>query len=43
VLGKGHKRVIWCKKCIHMYVNAKIKPVKTTSGIGAGGVGDEEW
>jgi hypothetical protein len=32
--GKGLGGQIWCKKCVHMYVNAKMKPVETTPGIG---------
>jgi hypothetical protein len=28
---------IWCKQCIHMYVNSKMIPVETVPGIG------EQW
>jgi predicted metallopeptidase len=27
-----------CKKCVHIYVNAKMIPVKRTSGIRGGGM-----
>jgi hypothetical protein len=41
--GERVRRVNMMQKCIHMYVNAKIIPVKTIPGIG-GGVGNEgEW
>jgi hypothetical protein len=34
VVGKGCKRVILCKFCIPMYVNAKMIPVETLPGMG---------
>jgi hypothetical protein len=40
--GKGIGRWIWCKKCIHMYVNAKMIPAETIPGIGVEGKG-EQW
>jgi hypothetical protein len=37
---KGIGRCIWCKYCIHEYVNDKMIPVETIPGVG----GDkEEW
>jgi hypothetical protein len=35
--GRGAKRVggwLQCKKCIHMYVTAKMIPVETTPEVG---------
>jgi hypothetical protein len=32
--GKGVGRRIWCKYCVHMYVNGKMRPVETILGIG---------
>jgi hypothetical protein len=29
---------LWCKKCVHMYVNAKMVPVETILGIRSGGI-----
>jgi hypothetical protein len=37
VNGNGIGRWIWCKYCIHMYVNLTIATVKTISGMGEGG------
>jgi hypothetical protein len=34
--GKWIGGWIWYKKCVHMYVNAKMIPVETTSGMGKG-------
>jgi hypothetical protein len=34
--GKEVGRRIWYKKCIHMYVNAKMIPVQTIPGIKGG-------
>jgi hypothetical protein len=34
--GKEVGRRIWYKKCIHMYVNAKMIPVQTIPGIRGG-------
>jgi hypothetical protein len=31
---------MWCKYCVHMYVNGKMIPVETVPGIG--GRGDKE-
>jgi hypothetical protein len=40
--GKGVGGWIWCKYCVHMYVNVKMRPVETV--LGMVGVGDkEEW
>jgi hypothetical protein len=33
VRGKGDRKVITVQNCVHMYVNAKMIPVKTTPGI----------
>jgi hypothetical protein len=27
---------IWCKYCVHMYVNGKMRPVETIPGMGLG-------
>jgi hypothetical protein len=32
--GKGIRRQIWCKYCVHMYVNGKMRPVETIQGLG---------
>jgi hypothetical protein len=32
--GKGQQ--IWCKYCVHMYVNGKMIPVETIPGMGGG-------
>jgi hypothetical protein len=37
IMGKGVRRVNMVQKCVHMYVNAKMIPVKNTPGIGKGG------
>jgi hypothetical protein len=34
--GEGIERWIWCKYCVHNYVNRKMRPVKTSSGMGEG-------
>jgi hypothetical protein len=39
VAGKGVGGGIWCKQCIHMYLNAKMIPVETAPGIRGGGGG----
>jgi hypothetical protein len=44
--GEGVGEWIWCKYCIHMYVNEKMKPVKLFQewgkwGIKANGGGGE--
>jgi hypothetical protein len=38
-MGKGDRRWIQCKKCVYMYVNAKMITVETTPGIR----NKEEW
>jgi hypothetical protein len=38
--GKG---VGGCKYCIHMYVNGKMRPVETISGMGGGRDKGEWW
>jgi hypothetical protein len=30
--GEGVRGWIWCKKCVHMYVNAKMIPVENPPG-----------
>jgi hypothetical protein len=35
-LGKGVRGRIWCKYCVHMYVNGKITPIETIPGMGEG-------
>jgi hypothetical protein len=32
--GKGVGGGIWCKYCVHMYENAKMRPVETIPGMG---------
>jgi hypothetical protein len=32
--GKSLGEWVWCKKCAHMYVNAKMKPAKTIPWMG---------
>jgi hypothetical protein len=44
VVGKEGRRVnIVQKKCAHMYVNAKMIPVETVSGIRGGRDKRERW
>jgi hypothetical protein len=38
VVGKGSRRVNMCKNCVHDYVNEKMIPVETISGMGRGGI-----
>jgi hypothetical protein len=35
--GKGIGGWIWCQKYVHVYVNIKMLPIETMSGIGGGG------
>jgi hypothetical protein len=35
--GKGIGGQIWCKYCLHMYVNGKMIPVETIPGMGGRG------
>jgi hypothetical protein len=37
--GKGVGGLTWCKKCVHVYVSAKIIPVETSPVICGGGGG----
>jgi hypothetical protein len=30
---KGIGRQIWCKYCVHMYVNGKMIPIETIPGM----------
>jgi hypothetical protein len=32
--GKDARGRIWCKYCVHMYVNGKMIPVETVLGMG---------
>jgi hypothetical protein len=34
--GKGEGGGMWCKYCVHMYVNGKMRLVKTIPGMGVG-------
>jgi hypothetical protein len=35
--GKNVEREsIWCKYCVHMDINGKVKPVETIPGVGKG-------
>jgi hypothetical protein len=38
VEGKEVVGGIWCKQCIHMYINTKMIPVETVPGIRGGGM-----
>jgi hypothetical protein len=40
VAGKGVGGWIWCKQCIHMYINAKLIPVETVPGNQGTGNGE---
>jgi hypothetical protein len=40
VAGKNVGWWIWCKKCVHMYVNVKMMLVETIPGIWDGYKGD---
>jgi hypothetical protein len=42
VVGKRVGGWIWCKQCIHMYVNAKMIPVETVPGMGGKGGWERE-
>jgi hypothetical protein len=35
---EGVGRCIWCKYCVHVYVNVKMIPVETVPGMGEGQV-----
>jgi hypothetical protein len=41
--GKGVGGWIRCKKCVHMYVNAKMILVETTPGIRWGDLKENIW
>jgi hypothetical protein len=43
VARKGVGGSIWCKCCVHMYVNAKMIPVETVPGSGGGENKGERW
>jgi hypothetical protein len=34
IWGKGTGGRIWCKYCVYMYVNGKMRPVETIPGMG---------
>jgi hypothetical protein len=34
--GKSVWEGIWCKYCVHMYVNGKMRPLETIPGMGEG-------
>jgi hypothetical protein len=40
---KGVRQLIWCKYCVHIYVNVKMRPVESITGMVEGGkkVNDE--
>jgi hypothetical protein len=40
--GKGVGGCIWCKYCVHIYVNGKMKPVQTIPGIVGGGIKEND-
>jgi hypothetical protein len=42
-MGKSGRRVNIVQKCVHIYVNAKMISVETTSGVGGGGDKAEWW
>jgi hypothetical protein len=38
--GGGGERAwegVWCKNCVHMYANGKMRPIETSPGVGGGG------
>jgi hypothetical protein len=37
MVGKEGRRVNMVQKCVHMYMNARVIPAKTTPGIQGGG------
>jgi hypothetical protein len=39
--GKRLGGWIWCKFCVHTYVNAKMIPVETIPGMGERGIKEE--
>jgi hypothetical protein len=39
--GEGMGGGIWCKYCVHMYINGKMRPVETAPGMVGKGKG--EW
>jgi hypothetical protein len=41
MLVKPLKFTLWCKYCVHMFVNGKMRPIETIPGMG-GGEG-ERW
>jgi hypothetical protein len=38
--GKRNTNMTRCKQCVHMHVNAKMRPVETVPGIRGGGMGE---
>jgi hypothetical protein len=40
--GKGVEGRMWCKYCVHMYVNGKMISAETLAGMGRGWY-EEEW
>jgi hypothetical protein len=34
VVGKRVRGRIWCKYCVHVYINGKMRPVETIPGMG---------
>jgi hypothetical protein len=41
--GNGEGGRIWCKYCVHMYVNGKMISVETISGMGGEGNEEKCW
>jgi hypothetical protein len=41
-VGKGYRRVMWCKYCVYMYINGKMRPVETIPRIGRGSIKENE-
>jgi hypothetical protein len=40
---KGVGGWIWCKYCVHMYVNGEMRPIETLPGMGEGNNKGEWW
>jgi hypothetical protein len=42
-LGKDVGGRTWCKYCVHMYVNGKLRSVETMPGVGGGRIKENNW
>jgi hypothetical protein len=41
--GRGYRRSIWWRYCVHTYVNGKLRPVETIQGTGGGRIKENAW